>query len=62
MDWDVLNGLDRVGWHSIHYCQNCSILMPDLDPEAVHREYLERLGLQYPEDRTFVYPELSSLE
>jgi len=60
MDWDVLNGLDQV----VGITYIAKLLHPDadLDPEAVHKEYLERLGLQYPEDRTFVYPELSSLE
>ena len=31
----------------------------DLDPVSVHTEYLRRLGLDMPEGRTFVYPELS---
>ncbi len=59
MDWDVLNGLDQV----VGITYLAKLLHPDadLDPEAVHREYVEKLGLQYPDNRTFVYPELSSL-
>jgi len=60
MDWDVLNGLDQI----VGITYLAKLLHPevDLDPVAVHSEYLELLGLEYPEDRTFVYPELSSLE
>ena len=32
----------------------------DLDPVAVYKEYLALLGVDMPEDRTFVYPELTS--
>ena len=31
----------------------------DLDPQRVYKEYLDLLGIEYPEGRTFVYPELS---
>ncbi len=57
MDWDVLNGLDQV----VGITYLAKLLHPevDLDPASVHSEYLERLGLKYPEDRTFIYPELS---
>lgn len=60
MDWDVLNGLDQV----VGITYLAKLLHPDveLDPQAVHKEYLEMLGLEYPEGRTFVYPELSSPE
>jgi len=58
MDWDVLNGLDQIV--GVTYLANLLHPEVDLDPVAVHREYLDRLGLEYPEDRTFIYPELSS--
>jgi iron complex transport system substrate-binding protein len=29
----------------------------DLDPASIYKEYLERLGLEFPEDRIFVYSE-----
>ncbi len=32
----------------------------DLDPVAVYKEYLDLLGIKYPEGRTFVFPELES--
>jgi iron complex transport system substrate-binding protein len=56
MDWDILNGMDQpVGLTYV-----AKLIHPelDLDPVKVHKEYLQRLGLEYPEDRTFVYPEL----
>ncbi len=56
MDWDVLNGLDQVV--GITYLAKLLHPEADLDPVSVHREYLKRLGLVYPEGRTFVYPEL----
>ncbi|MCU0637815.1 MAG: ABC transporter substrate-binding protein [Methanothrix sp.] len=58
MDWDVLNGLDQV----VGITYLAKLLHPevDLDPAGVHREYLQRLGLEYPEGRTFIYPELSA--
>jgi iron complex transport system substrate-binding protein len=56
MDWDVLNGMDQV----VGMTYLAKLLHPevDLDPVGVHREYLERLGLEYPEGRTLVYPEI----
>ena len=58
MDWDILNGLDQV----VGITYLAKLLHPDadLDPVGVHKEYLKRLGLEYPEGRTFVYPELES--
>jgi iron complex transport system substrate-binding protein len=58
MDWDVLNGLDQV----VGITYLAKLLHPevDLDPVSVHKEYLQLLGLDYPEGRTFVYPELAS--
>jgi iron complex transport system substrate-binding protein len=32
----------------------------DLDPAGVYKEYLDLLGIKYPEGRTFVFPELKS--
>lgn len=60
MDWDVLNGLDQVV--GITYLAKLLHPEADLDPASVHKEYLKRLGLEYPEGRTFVYPELASAE
>lgn len=31
----------------------------DLDPVSVYKEWLDLVGVKYPEDRTFIYPELS---
>jgi iron complex transport system substrate-binding protein len=58
MDWDVLNGLDQVV--GITYLAKLLHPEADLDPVSVHKEYLKHLGLEYPEGRTFVYPELES--
>ena len=60
MDWDVLNGLDQVV--GITYLAKLLHPEADLDPVSVHKDYLKRLGLEYPEGRTFVYPELASNE
>ena len=56
IDWDIVNGLDQV----VGVTYLAKLLHPgvDLDPVQVHKEYLERLGLEYPEGRTMVYPEL----
>lgn len=37
------------------------LLHPDanLDADGVYKEYLDLLGVKYPEDRTFVFPELA---
>jgi iron complex transport system substrate-binding protein len=56
MDWDVLNGLDQVV--GITYLAKLLHPEADLDPVSVHKEYLQLLGLEYPEGRTFIYPEL----
>lgn len=55
IDWDVMNGLDQV----VGLTYLAMLLHPeaDLNPEEVHREYLQRLGLEYPEGNIFVYPE-----
>jgi iron complex transport system substrate-binding protein len=54
VDWDVMNGLDQV----VGLTYLAEMLHPeaDLNPEEVHGEYLQRLGLEYPAGRVFVYP------
>lgn len=56
VDWDIMNGLDQ----AVGLTYLAKILHPDIDlnPQEVHKEYLQRLGLEYPEGRIFVYPEL----
>jgi len=51
---DLLFGLDEV----VGLTYLAKLLHPqvDLDPDDVYQEYLERMGLGYPEGRTFVYP------
>lgn len=55
-DWDFMAGPDQIA--GLTYL--AKVLHPDvdLDPESVYREYLERLGLDYPEGRIFYYPEV----
>ncbi len=55
IDWDVMNGLDQVV--GLTYLAKLLHPQADLNPEDVHKEYLERLGLEYPEGKIFVYPE-----
>ena len=57
IDWSVMNGLNQ----EVGATYLAKLLHPeaDLDPVSVHTEYLKRLGLDMPEGRTFVYPELS---
>ena len=56
MDWDIMNGLDQV----VGATYLAKVLHPkaDLNPEEVYSEYLERLGLEYPDGGTMVYPEI----
>ncbi|MGD9911139.1 MULTISPECIES: ABC transporter substrate-binding protein [Methanothrix] len=56
VNWEILFGLDDV----VGLTYLAKILHPDvnLDPESVYREYLQFLGVDYPEDRIFVYPEV----
>ena len=51
-----MNGLDQV----VGATYLAKVLHPDVDlnPEEVYRESLARLGLEYPEGRTMVYPEI----
>lgn len=57
IDWDIMNGLDQV----VGLTYLAKLLHPeaDLDPREVHQEYLQRLGLNYPEGKIFVYPGMS---
>jgi iron complex transport system substrate-binding protein len=57
VDWDIMNGLDQV----VGLTYLAKLLHPeaDLDPQEVHQEYLQRLGLNYPQGKIFVYPEMS---
>lgn len=52
---DMLYGMESVA--GLAYL--AKILHPesDLDPASIYKEYLERLGLEFPEDRIFVYSE-----
>jgi iron complex transport system substrate-binding protein len=54
MDYGLGNVVGLTYWAKIFH--------PDasLDPGAVYREYLEFQGLEYPEDRIFVYPPLAT--
>jgi len=56
VNWEIMAGLDDV----VGLTYLAKILHPDvnLDPESVYREYLQFLGVDYPEDRIFVYPEV----
>ena len=52
---DMLYGMENV----VGLAYLAKILHPqaDLNPESIYKEYLERLGLEFPDDRLFVYPE-----
>jgi len=54
--WNMMFGMDSVVGQSYL----AKLLHPDaeLAPEGVYREYLDLLGVEYPEDRIFVYPSL----
>ncbi len=56
VNWEIMAGLDDV----VGLTYLAKILHPEvvLDPESVYGEYLQFLGVDYPEDRIFVYPEL----
>ncbi|MDI9617418.1 MAG: ABC transporter substrate-binding protein, partial [Methanothrix sp.] len=56
VNWEIMAGLDDV----VGLTYLAKILHPEvnLDPESVYMEYLEFLGVKYPEDRMFVYPEV----
>jgi len=52
---DMLYGMDSV----VGLAYLAKILHPEanLDPESIYKEYLDRLGLELPANRIFVYPE-----
>jgi iron complex transport system substrate-binding protein len=52
---DMLNGIKNVaGWTEL-----AKIFHPklDIDPGKVYAEYFERMGISYPKNRAFAYPE-----
>jgi len=54
--WDMMFGMDSV----VGQTYLAKILHPDADlhPKDVYREYLKFLGIEFPEERIFVYPPL----
>jgi iron complex transport system substrate-binding protein len=52
--WDFMAGPDQI----VGLTYLAKVVHPEanLDPESVYGEYLERLGLEYPEGRIFYYP------
>jgi iron complex transport system substrate-binding protein len=52
---DMLYGMESVA--GLVYLAKCLHPEADLDPESIYREYFERLGLDYPDDRILVYQE-----
>lgn len=56
--WDMMFGMDSV----VGQTYLAKILHPDADlqPEDVYREYLDFLGIKFPEKRIFVYPPLET--
>ena len=52
--WDMMFGMDSV----IGQTYLAKVLHPDADlhPEDIYREYLQFLGIAFPENRIFVYP------
>lgn len=56
VNWEIMAGLDDV----VGLTYLAKILHPEvnLNPESVYREYLEFLGVKYPEGNIFVYPEV----
>ncbi|HPS90746.1 MAG TPA: ABC transporter substrate-binding protein [Methanothrix sp.] len=53
-NWDFMSGPDQI----VGLTYLAKVIHPEakLDPESVYREYLEKIGLEYPEGRIFVYP------
>ena len=55
LDYGLENVVGLTYWAQIFHPE------VDLDPEAVYREYLEEFqGIEYPEDKMVVYPEIKS--
>jgi iron complex transport system substrate-binding protein len=52
---DMLYGMESVA--GLAYLAKALHPEADLDPDIIYREYFERLGLGFPENRTFVYRE-----
>ena len=54
-NWDFMAGPDQI----VGLTYLAKVIHPEakLDPESVYKEYLEMIGLEYPEGRIFVYPE-----
>jgi iron complex transport system substrate-binding protein len=54
-NWDFMAGPDQI----VGLTYLAKVIHPEakLDPESVYKEYLEMIGLEYPEERIFVYPE-----
>ena len=52
--WDFMAGPDQI----VGLTYLAKVIHPEanLDPESVYGDYLERLGLEYPEGRIFYYP------
>jgi len=55
VNWDFMAGPDQI----VGLTYLAKVIHPEvkLDPESVYKEYLEMIGLTYPEGRIFVYPE-----
>jgi iron complex transport system substrate-binding protein len=56
--YNMLFGPDNVV--GLTYMAKLSHPEIDLDPVSVYKEWLDFVGVEYPEGRTFVYPELKS--
>ncbi|MEN3036557.1 MAG: ABC transporter substrate-binding protein [Candidatus Methanosuratincola petrocarbonis] len=56
MNWEITAGLDDV----VGLAYMAKLIHPDinLDPVGIYKEYLHMLGVEYPENRIFVYPEI----
>ena len=54
-NWDFMAGPDQI----VGLTYLAKVIHPEanLDPKSVYKEYLEKIGLEYPEGRIFVYPE-----
>jgi iron complex transport system substrate-binding protein len=52
--WDMCYGMDSVV--GLNYLAKIFHPQLNLDLEGVYREYLEKVGLEYPEGREFVFP------
>lgn len=56
INWEITAGLDD----AVGLAYLAKIIHPeiDLDPVEVYKEYLRMLGVDYPDGRIFVYPEI----